>query len=70
MERAYERCMLAGSRLHDEFFCPQEVKESFSGMKNLERCFYPLHTGVRYVGAPLELRRLAGTFSRGRPVSP
>ena len=50
--------------------CPQEVKESFSGMKNLELCFYPLHTGVRYVGAPLELRRLTGAFSRGRPVPP
>ena len=42
---------------------PQEVKESFSGMKNLERCFYPLHTGVRYVGAPLGLRRLTGRLS-------
>ena len=39
-------------------------------MKNLERCFYPLRTGVRYVGAPLELRRLTGAFSRGRPVPP
>ena len=37
---------------------------------SLERSFYPLHTGVRRVGAPLELRRLTGGLSGGVTCAP